>query len=103
MHSPLNRDVGAEMVGNGLRPHPPYAPAFGSDSVNFSGFASSTKGIASGPIRATNIAQIVVGFTWRRLAMRRQITAESSQMKAGIYAVIVNSSYSSHGRKCMLT
>jgi len=65
--------------------------------LNFSCVASSTNGIAIGPSTATGIARLAVAFTWRRLAMPKQITAESSQIKAGIYvvidAVIVNSSF----------
>lgn len=39
----------------------------------------------------------------RRLAMKRQAKADSDQIKAGKYAVIMNSGGALEGRKSMLT
>ena len=39
----------------------------------------------------------------RRLAMKRQAKADSDQIKAGKYAVIMNSGCALEGRKSMLT
>ena len=49
------------------------------------------QGMANGPARATIMSLIVVFFKKRRLEIRWQANAESSQIKAGMYAVTVNS------------
>ena len=68
-------------------------------SVRFPGFAASTKGMASGPRNTTRMALTAVVFKERRLAMMRQAKADSDQIKAGKYVVIMNSGCALEGRK----
>ena len=68
-----------------------------------SGLAASTKGMANGPRKTTRIALTAVVFKERRLAMKRQAKADSDQIKAGKYVVIMNSGCALEGRKTMLT
>ena len=72
-------------------------------SVRFPGFAASTKGMASGPRNTTRTARMAVIRKERRLAMKRQAKADSDQIKAGKYVVIMNSGCTLEGRKTMLT
>ena len=46
--------------------------------------------MANGPVRATIMSLAAVFFRRRRLAIRWQATAESKQIKAGMYVVTVN-------------
>ena len=71
--------------------------------VGFSGFATSTKGMANGPRNTTRTARMAVIRKERRLAMNMQAKADSDQIKAGKYVVIMNSGCALEGRKTMLT
>jgi len=68
-----------------------------------SGLAASTKGMANGPSNTTRMALTAVLLKARRLAMKRQAKADSDQIKAGKYVVIMNSGCALEGRKTMLT
>ena len=68
-----------------------------------SGFAASTKGMANGPRNTTRTARMAVIRKERRLAMNMQAKADSDQIKAGKYVVIMNSGCTLEGRKTMLT
>ena len=65
----------------------------------FPGFAASTKGMANGPKKVTRTARTAVVLTRRRLAMNMQAKADSDQIKAGKYVVIMNSGCALEGRK----
>jgi len=59
--------------------------------------------MANGPSNTTRMALTAVLLKARRLAMKRQAKADSDQIKAGKYVVIMNSGCALEGRKTMLT